>query len=174
MWDWQYLVLYSLTFDLNVRIILLNIVSPTKQILWMWIMLCIYDQFIRLSLIMIMKFIWALKFIRKMSATSIWICSSSNTHHAFYVLGELCRGGGEIGCRANSYSRSAYLMYGSPGGGGGLYCQVEHHARYKKVTFYIKHHQNESRFYQFFSMSSIHGIYYIVKNGNQIWLLCFS
>ena len=26
------------------------------------------------------------------------------------------RGGGEIGCRANSYSRSAYLMYGSPGG----------------------------------------------------------
>ena len=43
----------------------------------------------------------------------------------------------------------------------------------KKTTCYIKHHQNESYFINFFSLVDIHGIYYIVKNGNQIWWFMF-
>jgi hypothetical protein len=37
----------------------------------------------------------------------------------------------------------------------------------KKSNFYIKHHQNGSK-YQLFSCVDIHGIYHIVKIDNQI------
>ena len=43
-------------------------------------------------------------------------------------------------------------------------------ANKKIYTFYIKHHQNGSRFYHFvLSWVYVHVIYYIEKNGNQIW-----
>ena len=41
--------------------------------------------------------------------------------------------------------------------GGALHCQVEHHVQLKKSTFYIKHHQNESKIYQI-----LHNVYKIV------------
>ena len=39
----------------------------------------------------------------------------------------------------------------------------------KQSTFGKLHHQNGSIFYDVFSLVDIHGIYYIVKNGNQNW-----
>ena len=40
----------------------------------------------------------------------------------------------------------------------------------KKTSAFVKlNHQNGSNFYNFFSWVDIHGIYYTVKNGNQIW-----
>ena len=52
--------------------------------------------------------------------------------------------------------------------GRSLHCRVEQpHANTlhgKNPTFYIKHHQNGSNFYEFFVGVDIHGTYYIVKN----------
>ena len=44
----------------------------------------------------------------------------------------------------------------------------------QQFTFYIKHHQNESKNISIiFSWVDVHGIYYIVKIGNQTWWFDF-
>ena len=55
--------------------------------------------------------------------------------------------------------------------GRSLYCKVEqpraNTLHVKNPTFYIKHHQNDSNFYQKISWVDIHGTYYIIKQfGN--------
>ena len=60
------------------------------------------------------------------------------------------------------------------GTGGALHCQVEHHVRDKKKILFLncitKMGQN---FIKFLPWVDVHNIYYIGRNGNQIWWSIF-
>ena len=57
--------------------------------------------------------------------------------------------------------------------GGHSIVKLNTTCRQKEYTFGQLHHQNGWKVYHFFSWIDIHGIYYIVKNGNQIWIFLF-
>ena len=59
------------------------------------------------------------------------------------------------------------LVFSCTRPGGSLYCQVIHHVRQKKIYFLHKASPKWVKLYECFFIS-IHGIYYIVKNGNQV------
>ena len=64
-------------------------------------------------------------------------------------------------CKCDKRSYNVYIT------GRSLHYKVEqpraNNLHVKNPTFYIKHHQNGSNFYQFFFMSYIHGTYYIIN-----------